>query len=138
MIPLGFPYFRLFNIGWFPSLKIKKLVGSTLLENERVGGIYQISISCVSVDMKFTSKLLWILLMQSLSFLDPHFLLSRFQSFIVSKFHNFKISKIQHSESWVHTCSDIFEILDSHISKDIIFQDVPIYFLIFAQVFLVW
>ena len=27
MIPLGFPYYRLFNIAWFPSLKIEKFLG---------------------------------------------------------------------------------------------------------------
>ena len=34
-----------------------------------------------------------------------------------------------------HTQVDFFEIFECHISKDNIFQDVPIYFLIFFEVF---
>ena len=36
----------------------------------------------------------------------------------------------------VRTLSKIFENVDSQISKDNIFQDAPIYFLIFFEVFL--
>ena len=37
-----------------------------------IGTYYQMSISCFLIDTKCISKILWILIMQSLSFFDPH------------------------------------------------------------------
>ena len=50
--------------------------------------------------------------------------------FQICKFLNFKDSR-----RWLHTCSNIFEFFECQIRKDNIFQDVPIYFLIFFEVF---
>ena len=65
---LPFPYYRLFNVGWLPFLKITKFrVPSLKIKKFRV-----ISCSCFLIDMKFISKLLWILLMQNWSSPVPH------------------------------------------------------------------
>ena len=100
------------------------MLDDPLLEIRNVFRNYQITISCFLIDMKFIFKLLSILLMQSPSFSDPHlrlFKISKFHILKFSKFQDFKISKFQKFKIWVHTCSDIFDIFDSQISKDHIF-----------------
>ena len=74
MIPLGFPYYRLINIGWFPCLKIERFIGfkDVLCFQNIFGTYYQNSISCFLIDVKFISKLCSILLMENLSLSDPH------------------------------------------------------------------
>ena len=53
----------------------------------------------------------------------------------VDKFQNFEFLNFKDARSWVHTWSIIFEFVGSQVYKDNIFQDVPIYFLIFFEVF---
>ena len=79
------------------------------------------------IDMEFTPKLVWIL-----SFSGPHlrlFKISKFHIFEISKFQDVKISKVQ--KVW---CTHVPKIPILRFPKIIVFQDVPIYFLIFFEV----
>ena len=51
----------------------------------------------------------------------------------VDQFQKFKFLNFKDPKSWVHTWSKIFDFVGSQISKDNIFQDVPISFLIFLK-----
>ena len=97
---LGFPYYRLINIWWFPSflyLKIKKCRDSLTWKYINMEDLPNFHFMFL-IDMKFISKLLWILLNQSLSFSGPHlrlFKISKFHSFKFSNFQDFKMAKVQ-------------------------------------------
>ena len=67
----GSPYFRLINVRWFlwDSLTIGySMLDDSLPWNTRFFRICQNPISCFLIDMKFTSKLLLILLTENYSF----------------------------------------------------------------------
>ena len=75
------PYYRLFYVLWLPFLKIKKFRDHSFkIRKFRVE-----SCSCFLTQMKFISKLLWILLMENESFSIPHLRKIWFTKYILKK-----------------------------------------------------
>ena len=77
------------------------MIGIPLLENKKIGSIYEIFVSWFLIDMNLTSKLLEILLWQNECLLVPRlrlFMISRIQlpkKIKILKFQGFKFSKLQ-------------------------------------------
>ena len=108
MIPLGFPYFRIFNIGWLPFLNIKKFGGSLTWKYKS----YQMSISCFLIDMKFISKLSRFYQTNLYDFPIPSF---------TTLFHaRLGTQHFKNTKTWYlwHTCFENFHFSESHIYID--------------------
>ena len=144
---LGYPYYRLINVGWYlpspyyrlinvlwlPFLKIKKFrVPSLKIRKFRV-----ISCSCFLIDMKFISKLLSCLVMENVAFFNPHLHKTYFSNIyiyififtICSKnmfFENPK--KIKQKVGLPFKKTKIFKLSDSQISKNNMFWKMNPYF----------
>ena len=127
-----------------PFLENKKVWGFPYLKIEKLPNV----VSCFLTQMKFISKLLWILLMENESFSIPHLRKIWFRQYIFKKyikFQDFKISKFQRpkklgahiwdSDLRLRFETQISNFLRLRFAKKIFFQDDSIYFLIFFEVF---
>ena len=130
------------------------------LNNKTFQRIYQISISCFLIDMKFISMIMEILINQCSSFSGAHLHkigwqwdtkngCPNFQMFKVFKnifqsskqinpVNTFVKSNSTIPKGWVHQLSNTFEILNSQIYKKQYFRKCVHNFLICCEVFLVY
>ena len=121
---------RIINVGWLPSLKMKKFrVPSLKIRKFRV-----ISISCFLQEMKFIFKLGCCLIMKNVSFSIPHLRKNIFQNIESKNTKNQDTNERKSKKIWYlgHTDFDKFRnFLCPRLTKLISFQDDSIIFLVF-------
>ena len=136
---LGYPYYRLLNVIWLPFLKIKKCrVPSLRIKKFRVPSLKiqkfrVISCSCFLIDMKFISKSVCWLVMENVAFSVSHLRKIIFRIYIFKNYIQ-KINSPKHAGLPFENFR-FFEFSILIYAKIICFQDVPINFLIFFEVF---
>ena len=139
---LSFPYFRLINIEWVPSLKTKKFVGFPYFKIDKFGGFTKFTFHVFSIDMKFISNLFSILLMEMLSFSDPHLHKIILKIYTQSLFVKYMFQKNIFTNT--HVSKNMVDVPFEHFGnmrnsrfsemKNNIFNDDSMMFLVFFEI----